>query len=99
MNLTISQRKYLRGLAHNKKPVVMVGASGLTAGVLNELVQTITHHELIKVKINVGDRDVRDAIIDEICNETGATLIQRVGNIATLFKQLPKDSKFTLPLS
>jgi RNA-binding protein len=97
MQLTISQRKYLRGLAHDKKPVVMVGAAGLTAGVLNELAQTLDRHELIKVKISVGDRDARDAIIDEMCQEVNATLVQRVGNIATVFKQLPKDSKFTLP--
>jgi RNA-binding protein len=97
MQLTISQQRYLRGLAHDKKPVVMIGANGLSTAVLNELLLALEHHELLKVKVSVGDRDARDTLIDEMCHKAQAILVQRVGNIAILFKQREKDSKIVLP--
>ena len=41
----------LKGLAHNLKPVVLLGANGLTEGVLAEIDNALNHHELIKVKV------------------------------------------------
>ena len=53
MNLTTKQKQYLKGLAHNLKPVVMLGQHGLTEGVLAEIDAALNHHELIKVKVSV----------------------------------------------
>ena len=50
--LSNSQQRYLRGLSHGLKPVVMVGGKGLTVGVLAELELALEHHELVKVKIS-----------------------------------------------
>ena len=52
---------------------------------------------LIKVKISVGDRDARDQLIQQLCDSSGAELVQRVGNIATLFRRNPKASKISFP--
>jgi RNA-binding protein len=41
----------------------------------------------IKVKVNVGDRDERDNLISSLCKETGAQLVQAIGNVAVLYKQ------------
>ena len=87
MNLTEHQKKYLRGLGHQLKPLIMVGDSGLSDSVLAEYESTLDHHELIKVRVRVGDRDARDAIIDKLCTESSAILIQRIGNVALLFRQ------------
>jgi len=97
MSLTEKQRKHLRKLAHNMKPVIIVGNAGASDALLAELDQTIEHHELIKVKVNVGDRDVRDEVIAEITGKSGAELVGRVGNIATIFRARSKDSKIQLP--
>jgi len=97
MALTITQRKYLRGLAHPKKPVIMVGSSGLTDGVMNEFIQTLAHHELIKMKVAVGDREQRDEIVKGMCEQSGAELVQRIGNIATVYKAREKDARIQLP--
>lgn len=99
MKLSVAQIKYLRGLAHTRKPVIMIGSAGLTEAVINEFVQTLEHHELIKVKVSVGDRDLRDEIVAQLCKKSAALLVQRIGNIATLFKQRDKNSRITLPIA
>ena len=97
MKLTERHRKYLRRLAHDVKPVVQVGNSGLTDGLLAELNDCLTRHELIKVKVRVGNRDLRDETIDELSRITGAEIIQRVGNTASLYRPRLMDSGITLP--
>ncbi len=94
MPLTEQQKKRLRGLGHKLKPVIIVGAGGLSESLLEEFDRSLDHHELMKVKANVGDRDERDAVFRALCERSGAILIQRVGNIALLFKKKAKDSKF-----
>lgn len=87
MNLSEHQKKHLRGLGHRLKPLIMIGDAGLSESVLAEYESTLSHHELIKVRIRVGDRDARDAIIDQLCTSSSAILIQRIGNVALLFRQ------------
>lgn len=97
MQLTERQRKHLRRLAHHMKPVVQVGNSGLTDGLVAELNSSLTRHELIKIKVHVGNRDLRDKTIDELSRITGAEIIQRVGNTASLFRPRQEDPGITLP--
>ena len=47
--LTGGQRKYLRGLAHGKKPLVLIGKNGLTESLFVALDEALESHELIKV--------------------------------------------------
>lgn len=87
MNLNEHQKKFLRGLGHQLKPLIMVGDSGLSESLLAEYESTLNHHELIKVRVRVGDRAARDEIINKLCEDSSAQLIQRVGNVALLFRQ------------
>lgn len=87
MNLSEHQKKYLRGLGHQLKPLIIVGDAGLSESVLAEYESTLDHHELIKVRVRVGDRDTRDAIIEKLCSGSAAILIQRIGNVALMFRQ------------
>ena len=97
MHLTERQKKFLRKTAHNMKPIVTVGDKGVTEGLISELNSALEHHELIKVKVRVGDRDARDEVIGELTGQSGSELISRVGNIATLYKPNKKDPKLNLP--
>jgi RNA-binding protein len=83
-----ADRKKFRAEAHTLKPVVMIGQSGLTAGVLAELEQALNIHELIKVKIR-AERDERKLISEKICAATGAVLIQTIGQIAVIYRLNP----------
>ena len=97
MTLSEAQKKHLRGLGHNLKPVIMVGDAGLTESLLAEFESTLSHHELIKVRVRVGDRQARDSIIDELCATASATLVQRIGNMALLYRENPDEKKIVLP--
>jgi len=97
MNLTNQQKKYLRGIAHNLKPVITVGDKGLTPGLLTELNSSLEHHELIKIKVRCADRDQRDATIDELATASGAEVIGRIGNIASIYKARKDRPKIALP--
>lgn len=89
MELSEPQKKYLRGRGHQLNPTVTVGNAGVTEALLAELDSTLAHHELIKVKIRSGDRATRDEAIRTICDSQKATLVQRVGNVALLYRENP----------
>ena len=94
MALTEQQKKRLRGLGHKLKPVITVGAGGLSDPLLEEFERSIEHHELMKVKVNTANREERDTAIRALCEYSGAQLIQRVGNVGLLFRLKNKNSKF-----
>ena len=93
MSLSEAQKKYLRGLGHSLKPLIMVGDAGLSESLLAEFESTLAHHELIKVRVKAGDRESRDQMIGDLCSESGASLVQRVGNMALLFRSNPEKKK------
>lgn len=95
MALTEQQKKTLRGAGHTLKPVIRVGSGGLSASLLEEFERSLDHHELMKVKVSVGERELRDSVIAELCRHGGAELVQRVGNVGLLFRRKRKSSKFT----
>lgn len=90
MALNERQKKHLRTLAHPKKPVVIIGGGGLSDGVINEIDTSLEHHELMKVRVNAADREERDAIIQAICEQSRAELVQRIGHIAVLYRAAQK---------
>ncbi len=97
MNLSESQKKFLRGRGHQLKPVVTVGDAGLSDSVMQEFNSTISHHELIKVRVGAGSRERRDALIDELCREGAGILIQRIGNVALIYRTNPDEPKIKVP--
>lgn len=96
MKLTESQSKYLRRLGHPLKPVVLFGAAGASPAVLAELDSALHHHELVKVRIRTGDRVARDTALKKIVADSSATLIQRIGHVALVYRQA-EEPKIILP--
>lgn len=76
----------LKQLAHHAKPIIHIGQKGLTAAVLTELDNALTYHELVKIKLDTGDRTVRESWITQIQSELTAALIQEVGHIAVMYR-------------
>jgi RNA-binding protein len=97
MTLTESQKKFLRGLGHNLKPVITVGDAGLSESLLKEFESTIAHHELIKVRIRAPGREQRDATIAELCERGSADLVTRIGNVALLFRPNAQKPRIVIP--
>ena len=97
MELKEKQKKYLRGLGHKLEPKARSGNPGLTQNLIKEVEAQLLFHELIKVKVAAEDREERDRFIERLCAATKATLVQRVGNIALLYKKNTKKPKIELP--
>jgi len=92
MALTNDQKKRFRKLAHHLKPVVLVSENGLSEGVMNELERALEDHELIKIRVNVMEREDKVAIIEEICKLTRAELAQVIGKMAVLYRPAKKQN-------
>jgi len=82
-----SQIKQLKALAHKLKPIVTVGQHGMKDSINDELAIAIDFHQLVKVKVNLGDRDARDALIADLVKHHKAELIQKIGNVAVLYRR------------
>ncbi|MHB1092662.1 YhbY family RNA-binding protein [Thiobacillus sp.] len=89
-SLTPAQRQFLKGLAHSRQPVVMIGNQGLTAAVLKEIERGLDAHELIKIKAASDDPETRRAWLEEICTTTGAASVQQIGRILVIFRAAGK---------
>ena len=97
MTLTEKQLRFLRGKAHALKPVVMLGQKGLTENVVAETIEALRVHELIKVKVRAGDRESRDALLDELVRRSSATLVGRIGHVGTLYRPGVPLARLVLP--
>lgn len=97
MELTTKQKLYLKAKAHDLKPVVMVGQKGLTENLIKEIISSIDHHELIKVKVSAEDKEAKEEIANYIAAQTESQVVQFMGNNLTLFKKNKKKSNFVLP--
>jgi RNA-binding protein len=96
--LSEKQRRHLRGLAHELKPIIRLGNAGLTAAVATETVRALHDHELIKVKApGSGDREARDALFTELAQRTASALIHRIGNVAVLYRPNATLPKIMIP--
>ncbi|WP_374013281.1 ribosome assembly RNA-binding protein YhbY [Pseudoxanthomonas koreensis] len=95
--LTAAQIRFLRGQAHGLRALMQVGGKGLTPPLLAELDQVLEHHELVKVKVAAEDREARDVLIGELAARSGATLVQRVGHTATLYRPAREKRNIVLP--
>ena len=89
MELLETQKKRLRSRAHTLNPVVLIGQHGLKPTVLEEITSALDYHQLIKIKLSVGDRELRDEMIEQIIQYSQSQLIQRVGNVAELYRPNP----------
>ena len=95
--LTNAQTRFLRGQAHGLKAMLQVGGKGISDALVAEVDGALEHHELIKVKVAAEDRDARDALVEELARRAGATLVQRIGHTAVLFRPSKDNRRIVLP--
>lgn len=87
--MNTAQKQALKAQAHHLKPVVLLGAKGLTAAVIEEADIALTAHELIKIKINGAEKEQREHMAKDICAQLHAELVQLIGHTAILFRLNP----------
>ena len=91
--LTPTERRALRARAHALHPVVMIGEAGLTPAVLKEVDIALRSHELIKIRVLGDDRDLRAAMIGDICAALDAAPVQQIGKILVVFRPRPEEAE------
>jgi len=92
ISLTARERARLKARAHALEPNVSVGNAGATKAVVAEVDRALAKHELIKVKIQGDDRELRRQIGDELGAAADAAVVHRVGKIVILFRPKPDDA-------
>ncbi len=95
--LTNSQSRFLRGQAHDLKAMLQVGGKGITEALVAEVDAALEHHELIKLKVSAEARELRDTMIADLVERTGAALVQRIGHVAVLYRQSKERRHIVLP--
>jgi RNA-binding protein len=95
--LTNAPTRFLRGQAHELRAMLQVGGKGITEALGAEVGNALEQHELIKVKVAAEDRELRDAMIDDLAGRTGAALVQRIGHTAVLYRPSKERRQIVLP--
>ena len=94
------QKTYLRGLAHDLKPIVQIGKDGLLPGVMQAVSEGLIHHELIKVKfINFKEKELKEVLSAELAAKTDAAAVGMIGHTLILYRQQddPDKQRIKLP--
>lgn len=94
MDLTRDELKELRGRAHGLMPVVMIGQSGLSEGVLTAIDEALEAHELIKIRMLDNDRSKRAEWSEEILRTSRAQKVLAIGKMISIYrKRKPKKDR------
>lgn len=93
IQLSVAERKAHRAEAHHLDPVVMIGNDGLTPAVKKEIDASLKAHGLIKVRVQGDDREAREAMYLQVCDELGAAPIQHIGKLLVLWRPKPEKVK------
>jgi RNA-binding protein len=89
-NLGIRDRKRLRQIAHHLDPVIIVGDQGVSDAVVAETDRALTDHELIKVKVQSGDREERALATAALAGACSAEVVQAIGRVVVLYRRNPE---------
>lgn len=96
--LTSKQRAHLRSLAHSLKPVVHIGAEGLSDAAVQSVREAFNTRELLKVKVLEGAPesawDTADALVARLA---GVHVAQTIGRTIVLYRRHPEKPEIRLP--
>jgi RNA-binding protein len=99
-NLNGKQLRYLRGLGHHLKPLIILGREGITENVISAAKAVLAAHELVKVKVGNGCFLERQEAAEAIAERTGAQVVQILGKTFLIFQENPErhaKQKIKLP--
>ena len=78
----------LKARAQRLDPVLKIGKAGLSDGFYTALDNALKLHELVKVKFD-DLKEQKKELVPLIVQRSQSQLIQRVGNVAVLFRRRP----------
>ena len=95
--MTGKQRRYLRGLGHELRPLVQIGKGGIDDGLVKAVEQALADHELVKIKLGEhADVDRHEAAV-ELAAKTRSEVAQVLGHTLLLYRPDPEKPVIVLP--
>lgn len=94
--LTGKQKRYLRALGHNLKPVITIGKGEVSEAVTSETDAALDAHELIKVKLLESCLMDRHEVADLLAQACRAEIAQLLGRTVLLYRA-SREPKIVLP--
>ncbi len=94
------QKRFLRSLAHGRKPVVFVGQKGLTPTLADALDDALDRHELVKVKfVDFKEKQKKNALADAIAARMACEMVGMIGHMVIFYRRQadPEKRLITLP--
>lgn len=85
--LSGKQARYLRGLGHHLKPVVMIGKEEINDAVVAATEEALSAHELIKIKLQEGCLSDRKEVAEELAETTNSAIAQILGHTILLYRE------------
>lgn len=95
--ITSKQRRYLKGLAHELEPMVMIGKEDLTDNIIKEVDVNLEKRELVKVKIQDGSALKPKETANELAEKLKADFVQAIGRKFVLYRRSVEEPKIELP--
>ena len=96
-NLNSKQRAHLRSLAHELKPILQVGADGVSERFLASLDEAFNTRELLKVRVLEGsDLTAKEAARAIHSQRPDVEVIQTIGRVVGLYRPFPEDPEISL---
>lgn len=92
MPLDQSRKKHMRTIGHHLNPIVTVSEKGLSEGIHLEVERALEDHELIKMKLALGDPAVRRQMATELCEQHRAELVQQIGKVILIYRKAQKPN-------
>ena len=89
--LTSKQRAYLRSIAAEYETIFQIGKGGVTEIMCKEIGEALRKRELIKLKVLENSGWTAREAADAVAEQTGADVVQVIGNKFVLFKRNPKE--------
>ena len=97
MSLSTKDKKTLKRIAHDMKPVVYIGQKGITESLIAAAQKALTDHELVKMKF-VDYKESKKAMSEEIVKLTEAELVALIGNTVIVYKKQDDPEKRIIKL-
>ena len=92
--LSSAERKFLRGLAHDRAAIVAIGKEGLTDAVAAALDKALADHELVKVRfVAEKEREGKRELAARIETRLACALAGLVGHVAIFYRRHPDEKK------
>lgn len=89
--ISSSERARLRSLAQNINPIFQIGKNGVGDNQVNDILDALAAHELIKISVLKSAETPTKLVLDEVCERTGAEPVTAIGNKIVIYKRSSKD--------